>query len=101
MLGHALGCIGMPLDDFCRLTPDEFGAVCKAWNERQEQLMRDGWERMRMNATIGIQPHVKGRVTPERLLPFPWEKSKKKAEAPKVSAEEARKRFERLIGHQC
>ena len=77
MLGHALGCIGMPLDDFCRLTPDEFGAVCKAWNERQEQLMRDGWERMRMNATIGIQPHVKGRVTPERLLPFPWEKSKK------------------------
>jgi len=57
--------------------------VCKAWNERQEQLMRDGWERM--NATIGIQPHVKGRVTPERLLPFPWEKSKKKAEAPRVS----------------
>ena len=61
--------------------------------------MRDGWERMRMNATIGIQPHVKGRVTPERLLPFPWEKSKKKAEAPKVSAEEARKRFERLVGN--
>ena len=51
-----------------------------------------------MNATIGIQPHVKGRVPPERLLPFPWEKSKKKAEAPKVSAEEARKRFERLVG---
>jgi len=38
------------------------------------------------------------RLKPERLLPFPWEKSKKKAEAPKVSAEEARKRFERLEG---
>ncbi len=36
----------------------------------------------------------------ERLLPFPWEKSKKKAEAPKVSAEEARKRFERLVGQR-
>jgi hypothetical protein len=59
--------------------------------------MHDSWERMRMNATISIQPHIKGKMTPERLLPFPWEKPKK-AEAPKVSAEEARKRFERLVG---
>ena len=53
---------------------------------------------MRMNATIAIQPHIKSKMTPEKLLPFPWEQSKKKAEAPKVSAEEARKRFERLVG---
>ena len=62
--------------------------------------MHDSWERMRMSATIGIQPHIKGKITPEKLLPFPWEKSKKKAEAPKVSAEEARKRFERLAGEE-
>ena len=98
MLGHALGCIGLSLEDFCQLTPEEFGAVCKAWHDRREQEMQDGWERMRMNATITIQPHVKGKVTPQKLLPLPWEKSIKKAEAPKVSAEEARKRFERLTG---
>ena len=40
--------------------------------------------------------HLKKKVTPRQVLPFPWEGSKKKAEAPKVSAEEARKRFERL-----
>ena len=49
-----------------------------------------------MNATITIQPHLKKKVTPRQVLPLPWEESKKKAEAPKVSAEEARKRFERL-----
>ena len=53
------------------------------------------WDCRWTNATISIQPHIKGKMTPEKLLPFPWEKCKKKAEAPKVSAEEARKRFER------
>ena len=70
--------------------------MCKAWHENQEALIRGDWERMRMNATITIQPHLKKKVTPRQVLPFPWEESKKKAEAPKVSAEEARKRFERL-----
>ncbi len=100
LLGHALGCVGLSLDDFCRLTPVEFEAVCKAWHMRHEDEMHDSRERMRMSATIAIQPHIKGKMTPERLLPFPWEKSKKKAEAPKVSAEEARKRFERLISRE-
>lgn len=98
LLGYALGCIGMRLDDFCQLTPTEFDAVCKAWQEQREQTMQDDWERMRLHATITIQPHLKSKIIPERLLPFPWEKSTKKAEAPKVSAEEARKRFERLVG---
>lgn len=65
--------------------------------------MRDSWERMRMLATIIIQPHIKGKMTPGKLLPFPWEKHK--TEAPQVSAAEARKRFERLtktnIIQQC
>ncbi len=97
-LSYSMASIGLSLDDFCRLTPGEFEAVCKAWRDYEERMMQDSWERMRMNATITIQPHIKGKMTPERLLPFPWEKSKKKAEAPKVSAEEARKRFERLVG---
>lgn len=100
LLGHALGCVGLSLDDFCSLTPGEFEAVSKAWHEMHEDEMHDSWERMRMNATISIQPHIKGKMTPEKLLPFPWEKRKKMAEAPKVSAEEARKRFERLVNRR-
>lgn len=58
---------------------------------------------MRLLATICIQPHVKGKVTPERLLPFPWdsyghdgEETKKTSPRP-VSKEEDRKRFEKLM----
>ena len=58
--------------------------------------------RERMNATegdiaaIATQPHVKKKLEPKKLLPFPWEKPRKpKAEV--VSREEARKRFERLM----
>lgn len=69
--------------------------MCKAWHMHHEDEMHDSWERMRMSATIAIQPHIKGKMTPEKLLPFPWEK-RKNTEAPSVSAEEARKRFERL-----
>lgn len=34
---------------------------------------RSCWERMRMLASIVIQPHVKKKITPKRLLPFPWD----------------------------
>jgi hypothetical protein len=50
-----------------------------------------------MLATITIQPQLKKKVVSRRLLPFPWEERKKKAEAPKVSAEEARKRCKRKV----
>ena len=71
--------------------------------------MHDQWERMRLLATITIQPHVKGKVTPERLLPFPWDSSglghgNHRAETKKtsledrpVTREEDRKRLEELL----
>ena len=100
LLGHALGCIGLSFDDFCGLTIGEFEAVCKAWHDQQERVVQDEWERMRLLAAITIQPHVKKKITARQLLPFPWEKGTKKAEAPKVSAEEAKRRFERLVESQ-
>ena len=94
----ALSVIHLAYEDFCRLTPDEFAAVCEAWHENREATLHDEWERMRLLATITIQPHVKGKVTPERLLPFPWEQPEKKKTSPRpVSKEEDRKRFEALM----
>ena len=58
--------------------------------------MHDAWERMRLLATIVIQPHVKGKVSPQKLLPFDWEKTKKKAPRVSVSKEEDKNRFETL-----
>lgn len=49
---------------------------------------------MRMLATIAVQPHVKKKLAPKDLLPFPWEKaSKRKA----VSLQEDKESLERLL----
>ena len=45
----------------------------KAWADRRDVEARGEWERMRTLATITIQPHCKNRLTPEKLLPLPWD----------------------------
>ena len=87
----------MSYDDFCRLTPDEFWHVCKAFADYAEADSRGEWERMRMLAAITVQPHVKGRVTPQKLLPLPWEKPRKSKTEKPVSKEESKRRFEALL----
>ena len=100
--GHGLH--GMGLDDFCRLTLPEFAAALEAWRELREQADRAEWERVRLHACIVISPHVKGKTTPERLLPFPWEKKKPQGTSPAakqqkpLSKEEALRRFEEMVG---
>lgn len=74
MLGYALGVIGLPRDEFRRLTIEEFDAVCFAHTRHTEELEQSKWERMRMLATIVIQPHVKDRLTAKDLMKFPWDK---------------------------
>ncbi len=96
MLGYALGCIGLRYDDFCRLSAEEFRAVCKSYSEKEESHLHGEWERMRLLATITIQPHVKGKVTAHRLLPLPWDKNPF-SEVSAVSKEESKARFESLV----
>lgn len=101
MLGIAVGNIGIPYDDFCGLTPDEFSHIYKAYSERQEAQYRDDWERMRMLACICIQPYAKKGLTPRSLLPLPWDKGKtprgarRKVEIP--SKQDAVKRLKEVL----
>ncbi len=97
-MGIAIGNIGMLYDEFMWLDFGEFHCIYDAWRKRKEEDEQAEWERMRMLATICISPHVKHAPTPQRLLPFPWENRKKKADVPKVGKEEAKKRLERLMG---
>ena len=91
MLGHALGCLGMRLDDFVRLTPEEFTAACRADHTRQESFWHDDWERMRMHAWLIVYSFSKRKnFRPRDLLPFGWDSPRRPAE-PK---EESRRRFE-------
>lgn len=79
---------------------DDFAAVYKAYAEQRDTDFKDAWQRMRMLAAIVIQPHLaKGKsVTPEKLLPLPWDKKqeKRKSDKPRMTAEEQRARMAEL-----
>lgn len=94
----ALGCIHLSYDDFCRLTPVEFEHVYKEYRDKLEIDRKDDWARMRMLAAIVVQPHLKKKITPQQLLPFPWEGAdrKPKAGVRQPTAAESLERFEEL-----
>lgn len=82
---------------------DEFAAVYKAYAEQRDTDFKDRWARMRLLATIVIQPHLaKGKkITPEKLLPFPWEKAQKrrakKDKGQELTTEQQRARMAELV----
>ena len=85
----------MSVEDFCALTPGELESVLEAHREWEEMVLHGDWERMRMLATITVQPHVKGKLTPEKLLPLPWEH--KRAPVERLSMAERRERMAAAI----
>ncbi len=101
LLGIALGCIRLSYDDFCKMDFQEFAAVYKAYAEQRDFDYKDNWERMRLMASITIQPHLaKGKkITPEKLLRFPWDKKKAAAakKAKEYTPEQQRRRMEELV----
>ena len=61
--------------------------------------MKADWERMRLLATITIQPHTKRKITAQKLVPLPWDTKKKaprKAEADTMTVEQHRQRAAEL-----
>lgn len=77
LLGIAMGCMGMSMDDFCRCTPSEFNEAYEAWSECQERLERGAWERMRMQCLCSLQPYSQKTLRAQDLMRFPWEEQKK------------------------
>ena len=66
---------------------------------------RSAWERMRMLATICVQPYSKKRLKATELMRFPWDDTKNSPSQPPrrggvVSKEEALKRFEEVVKRQ-
>ena len=98
LLGVAVGCIGLSLEEFGKLYFEEFESICKAWREKNEAQEREAWERTRILAAICIQPHVKKKITPRQLIPLPWDKEQRKSPKgkPELTAEQQKARFEEL-----
>ena len=90
----ALGQIGLSLSDFDALTPEEFDAVCHNYRQGQENRLHDAWERMRILATIVVQPFSKKKITAKTLLPFHWDR---KDPTPEPTERSTRERFEKLV----
>ena len=81
------------------LTPDEVNSVCKAYLDQEQSQYKDNWERMRMLACITIQPHVKNKLTPQKLLPLSWDNRRKsnKAKTEHITAKEAEEKRKQII----
>ena len=79
------------------MTVDEFEAVSDAYREHREYEIHDGWERMRMHASICIQPHVRKRVSAKDLIKFPWDNKQHINKKPIPSKEEAMKAYNELM----
>lgn len=81
---------------------EEFAAVYKAYAEQRDTDFKDKWARMRLLATITIQPHLakNKKVTPEKLLPFPWDKKKtrkRNAKEQELTPQQQRERMAELV----
>lgn len=83
----------MSLDDFDRCDPLDLKAILKAWDRGE----RDKWERMRILASITIQPWCKGSLSPSKVCPLPWDKESDQEEHEILSREEAKERYNRLM----
>lgn len=94
MLGIAVGCIGMSIEDFCRCTPLEFESIYNAWHEHEESVIQEEWERVRLATTILLQPNSKKRLYPKDVMKLPWDTEKRLSV---VDKDEARKRFEKIM----
>lgn len=102
MLGWALGVGGLRFDDFCLLTPFEFQAVVNTVAEHDDNQQRGAWERARIIGCMSLSPWSKGAVTPENVLPLPWDREKRKhAESetpiPTETKEEAKENLDKLL----
>lgn len=91
----------MSFVDFCLCTPDELEEIIRAWREGRDSEHRDRWERMRLLATMVMQPHYKKKLHPDKLLRFPWEKRQEtpKSSVPVPDKAEAKRNLENRLRH--
>ena len=74
-------------------------ATCDAHQQQSDAHLRDEWTRARLVATISVQPHTTRKITPEQLLPLPWDNAPRHrpaADTPKMTTSEQRARAHEL-----
>lgn len=86
--------MGMSVDDFDRLLPEEFGAVLRQWRREQNRREASWLAGVRLHAAITIQPHCRKKIRPADLFDIPDVDTPE--DAPRLTREQKRARFEYL-----
>ncbi len=73
----------------------EFETTAKTFEQRREDANHTAWEQMRLQSLITIQPHIKDKISPTQLLPFPWDKET--SIEPEMSMAERRERARKRL----
>ena len=95
-MGIAVGEVGMTLQEFFELSPQQFSSIYKSYSEKTQRQARQQWEIARWHAAIILSPNAKKghTITPKDICVFDWERPK--AEKIKMTKEEQRERMKRL-----
>lgn len=84
-----MGRTKVPYDQLFYLSRKELDIIVKGHEIDQKEI----WEMVRMHASIAIQPHLKKgtSITPQTLIPLPWDKKRAIKEVPKETIDKAKK----------
>ena len=94
-MGLAMGCVGMSLGDFCRLTPSEFTEVFSRWQQHEEYSQRRSWDQARFLACSILQPYSsKKRLKLTDVARFSWDMEAVDQEKEEPST---RERYEEIV----
>jgi hypothetical protein len=103
-MGIALGQMGMDIQTFYRLSPEEFEIVYTEWSKLRNGEFENTWEQTRAIAFWSTVANLKNKSI-KKFMPLPWDNEKKKrvasSQAPRNDGGKREKahdpeRFERL-----
>lgn len=63
----------MSVDEFKKLTPDEFEAIHKEWRVRSDSEARGAWERCRWICYYILRPYAKRSLKRTDVMRFDWD----------------------------
>lgn len=89
---------GLSLDDFCNLTPSEWGAVVHQINEVEQTRHRESWEQTRIIAYNTIRPHLPKGTKLSDIFPLPWDAERPTPPRERIPTDEEVRTMIQLFG---
>jgi hypothetical protein len=92
--------MGMSVEAYLASTPRQLRNKAKGFFDAENDRYKQEWERARWGTWVllNVQLDQKSRIkSPERLLPFSWEKKKVKPAKPKGITDEEKKEIVELF----